>query len=143
MQRLTVLVLALLATLAGAGLVAAQEPGPPDLTAYDALNSRVTDLADVTDEQSTALRSSDLSVGDAIQAARAVGAPERAARVFRGKASQYMDSATRDVYLVLVSGGTFPFDGPVGVEPPDRNARVTGYIIDAATGEFLRGFMHE
>jgi hypothetical protein len=63
--------------------------------------------------------------------------------VLLGEASQFAEEAPRPVLIVVASGGTFQFDGPPDgpVSGIQRTARVTGIIIDASTGEFLRGFM--
>jgi hypothetical protein len=39
----------------------------------------------------------------------------------------------------MFNGGDAPFDGPDGAPPVTYT--VTGVLIDATTGDFLRGFM--
>lgn len=148
MRKLTGLlgasVLALSVTTAlGAGSTAA-----PSLTAYDFLHGGLVNPAEVAQKEpgfdSTRLLVGGVTVSQAVEAARTEGGPpSAAARLYSAKAARFSGEPMRDVYVVVFAGGTFPFDGPEGVTATDRSARITAFIVDATTGEFLRGFMHK
>ena len=74
----------------------------------------------------------------------AIGIEGRPTQSYRARAAQFFDDRLRTVFVVVVAGGTMPFDGPVSgpLTGRMRVAPVTGVIIDAETGEFLRGLMH-
>jgi len=61
----------------------------------------------------------------------------------RAYASQYEDASdpVRAVVVVLYSGGHIPRDPAPGEGDGPFLARVTGIVVDAGTGEFMRGFM--
>jgi hypothetical protein len=81
-----------------------------------------------------------VSRDQAIAAAEAqLGSLDQSVQVLRGRASKYMDDEIREVWIVVVDGGVSPFGGPPGAEPVRYD--LTGVIIDAKSGEFLRGFM--
>ncbi len=120
--------------------------GPPVLTEYDVEHAGLTNLADVTDNPSGRAVASGITVAEAIRIAREFGGiPDVPARVVRAEGAQFAEEAARPVYVVIVAGGTFPFDGPMDgpVSGKVRTARLTGILINATTGEFLRGFMHK
>jgi phage shock protein PspC (stress-responsive transcriptional regulator) len=62
--------------------------------------------------------------------------------VVTGIAAQYEDSSdyARPVFVVVFAGGQVPIDAPDEAGGPVV-ARLTGIVVDASTGEFLRGFM--
>jgi hypothetical protein len=62
-------------------------------------------------------------------------------RVYRATSRQYLNSPDRDVWVVVFPGGQSPFDGPMGATNGHTTMTLTGIIIDAESGEFLRGFM--
>lgn len=97
-------------------------------------------MVDVTDSAATLPANQLASIDRSKEVAAAFVGDLSAARVLMARASVFADEKPRDVVVILVPGGTFPFDGPPGAEAPST-ARFTGIVIDAATGEFLRGFM--
>jgi hypothetical protein len=55
-----------------------------------------------------------------------------------------LDEDPQAVIVIVTPGGSIPVDGPVGNPYAGKMlpARITGIILDAKTGAFLRGFMH-
>lgn len=114
----------------------------PMLTTEELGTLKITDATDVTLVSDSALAPAPVTRADAIAtAAREIGGVAGEVRVIRAMAPRYFDDAPRDVWVILYPGGTPPFDGPSGFSGAPKQARVTGVIVDAQTGEVLRGFM--
>jgi hypothetical protein len=116
-----------------AGVVAAGA----DLTRY-----WISSASEVTESTAGALVAEPISRDQAVAAAQAeLGTADANVRVFLGQAPLYPGQANRAVWIVLFMGGTSPLDGPSGAPEPAASFGETGVLIDATTGEFLRGFM--
>jgi hypothetical protein len=145
MRRRWAVLLAVPAILIVATASAASVPRPPVLTLDDALNASLEDVRDVTASPTTRMQASGITAAEAVGLAnREWPATDQVATVLTARAAQFPGEAMRPVFVVVRSGGVFPFDGPPDgpVSGERRIARVTGLLIDAETGEFLRGFLH-
>ena len=112
------------------------------LTGLDAERAEIFDVTEVDANSDFPAAGQTVSPVDARESATVVvGDTALGGRVYSGLAAQHFGEGRREVLVVVIDGGTMPFGGPVGEELTDRAARVTGLIIDAKTGEFLRGFM--
>ena len=144
-----------LATLAVvvAGLVlcaaaTAVTAGEPEfgLNAYDIEYAGLSEVAPVAADDTRALRGDGgVSPADAVAIASDLAPIDPVtARTYEATAARYIGGDERPVIVVVAPGGSIPLSGPVGSEFADSMvpARITGIILDAETGEFLRGFMH-
>jgi len=124
-------------------VVAVQLNAAPDLSMTD-LDLQRVGLSDAKDVSADTT----LSAGDA----KAVSMARDYATQYFGSAPQYSrvylatdtlpaDGAGTPVVVIVVPGGTIPFDGPVGGPTFAPLAHKMGLVLDAATGAFLRGFM--
>lgn len=87
-----------------------------------------------------------ISSADAIAAASAVVRAVKTSPVLTvsARASATSTDAAQLVWVVVVSGGRVPSWGPVGPDgsaPAPPTARITGVIVDRASGEVLRWFV--
>jgi len=106
----------------------------------DLVSERIHDAVDVTSAGATTPSGAAISVNRAIALAQAqFSATPRA--VYLATGTQYPNSPERMVFVVIFDGGISPFDGPPEADASPTHYRVTGVILDATTGEFLRGFM--
>lgn len=135
--------------MVGSGLlcVAATAAATPEfgLNAYDIAHADLNVVVEVAEGDMQALGSGGLSRADAIGIASDFAPIDPgAARTYRAIAAQYFDRNTQAVIVVITPGGTIPLDGPVDGPYAGKSipARITGVILDAKTGAFLRGFMH-
>lgn len=62
-------------------------------------------------------------------------------KIFRARSRRFMASEERDVWLVVFQGGSAFFGGPDRPGTMPEVIKLTGLIIDAQTGDILRGFM--
>lgn len=117
---------------------------PPTLSDYDVLHAGLIITDDLTNAPTRRLAIGGISGDQAVVVAKQVVEIESPVRVLGGFASQFSGGESRSVFVVVVGGGTFPFSGPAedAVDRVGRTGRVTGIIVDAVTGEFLRGFIH-
>jgi hypothetical protein len=140
-KKLATLAVLSLALAVGATAVAAAASPEPDLRP-DFILELMKEPTDVTNLAADRLAPSRTSREDALQRAREVFSnPNARYRIFRAASRKYVTSIDRDVWVVVFEGGNPFFGGPgrSSVEPPV--VKLTGIIIDAETGEFLRGFM--
>ena len=140
------MMLALLLVLGIVGLAStahgAQSQSRPQLSPFAIARAEITVVGDVTELQDSSIMSGGISAADAVRAARGqVSLGSGPITVLRGEAAQFVDSEVKPVFIVVAAGGAIPFDGPPGTDVLRQPVRVTGVIVDAATGEFLRGFM--
>jgi hypothetical protein len=82
-----------------------------------------------------------LSEADALSAAKQEIDVSGESRVYQAVVIPAPGKPAQQAWIVTTPGGVPPFDGPAGA-PPVAGARLTGVVLDATTGEFLRGFMH-
>jgi hypothetical protein len=116
---------------------------PPALAPADLPNLGITSASDVTDALAGDVQQTPVDRAGAIAAAEdEVGKTDPNVRVLQGRALVSPKEPDRQVWIVLFAGGVSPFDGPAGGNMGPITFSVTGVIIDAQTGEFIRGFMH-
>ena len=128
----------------GSSALGADSAAPPELTQFDIARADITVEGDVTNLADSAIVAGGVTPAEAVLTARSqVDLGVGPITVLRGEASQFAEEEPRPVLIVVAAGGTFPLDGPPDgpVSGTQRSARITGIIVDAATGEFLRGFM--
>jgi hypothetical protein len=103
----------------------------------------ITTATDVTGKSSAALANGQwpLSLDGALKAAAVVSEVTSASHAYQALASVSPSSAPVPVWIVTTPGGIAPFDGPPD-GPVVAAPRLSGVILDATTGEYLRGFMH-
>jgi hypothetical protein len=82
-----------------------------------------------------------LSEADALSAAKQEIDVTAGSLVYQAVIVPFPGKPALQAWIVTTPGGVLPFDGPEGA-PPVALARLTGVILDATTGEFIRGFMH-
>lgn len=139
--RLVIPVIIMTIVLAVAGH-AAGEPLSPPLNSYDIERAALFDVSRV-EAGSADFGSTSMTVERAISVADAeIGLGARVPFVYRGEAARFVDEPLRPVFVVTVHGGVVPNTGPVGEAREPRTVRITGIIVDAESGEFMRGFMH-
>jgi hypothetical protein len=118
------------------------------LSASDIRNARLDTVTEIRDP-SVRLLSVGVTAADALEAAaNAVGRKPEEGRAYSAIAAKYFDDDARSVYVIVFSGGLMPVTRPASENDiqteslSQRIARITGVVIDAGTGEFLRGFMY-
>lgn len=133
--------IALLLIIAAGSASALAGPGaPPPLTSAELDRYWITSATDVTSSEPAASQAAAISKEKAIGLAQdEIGTTDDNVRVLFGQAAQYPGQTESAVWIVLFNGGVAPFDGPDGAPPVTYT--VTGVLIDATTGDFLRGFM--
>lgn len=110
-----------------------------ELTQFRLVDARDVTTASITEQLGVGREEAEAKARDEIGSVTAVG--DAIPRVLRARASRFVLEPAREVWVVIFSGGTSPFDGPPGA-PELPPYEVTGVIIDAETGEFIRGFMN-
>lgn len=129
------------ALFVGAAAVAVAAAPEPDLTPNFPL-ARITRPLDVTSLAADRIAPASTTREVALERARdVVDMPDARFRVFRAVSRKYENSADRDVWVIVFEGGRAVFGGPRRAVVEEPVVKLTGIIIDANTGEFLRGFM--
>jgi hypothetical protein len=139
--------LAGMAVFGGAANVLASPALPPALTTADLARFHITSAVDVTSVADTQISAAAGAVAPAISRADALavaqdeaGSKDGNVRVLLAQAPLYPNQPDQPTWVFLFNGGVSPFDGPDGAPPVTFSE--TGVLVDATTGEFMRGFMH-
>jgi hypothetical protein len=129
------------AFLVGASSVVAAVSPQPDLTPNFPLEL-VSQQLDVTNAPSDQMLPSTISRDTALGTAQTfLGTSGVPFKIFRARSRRFMASEERDVWLVVFQGGSAFFGGPDRPGTMPEVIKLTGLIIDAQTGDILRGFM--
>lgn len=126
--------------VAASAVVVAVSPGP-DLTpnfSLELMNQPVDVTSVASDQIMPAATSREAALGTAQMI---FDKPNASYRIYRAISRKFVTSEDRDVWVVVFEGGNPLFAGPERPNAAPSVVRLTGLIIDAQTGEFLRGFM--
>jgi len=100
----------------------------------------IATAVDVTETPDTALPQTSVGRALALAAAQREIGVGAGTRVYSGTASRFPGNPVQAVWIVTTPGGVAPSDGPLG-GPGVPPVRLSGVIVDAATGEIWSGFM--
>jgi hypothetical protein len=127
--------------LAFAGLARATGPSTPSITDEDLAVFGVYEVVDVTSATPPVKATLTKSVAVA-NAREELGVTDSNVRVLFGLVQESVDGRRKPAWIVVFAGGVLPFDGPPGTDTTLLSAtRVTGVIVDDATGTVLGGFI--